>query len=90
MIGKDISRFAIPVYFNEPLSFLQKFAEQMEHAHLLTKADQTADPMMRMLLIVAYSVCQYAAQDKRLAKPFNPILGETYELLTPDYRLFCE
>lgn len=39
MIGKDLSRFAIPVYFNEPLSFLQKFAECMEYTDLLSQAD---------------------------------------------------
>lgn len=26
----------------------------------------------------------------RLKKPFNPMLGETYELVTEDYRLFAE
>lgn len=36
MIGKDLSRFAIPVYFNEPISFVQKYAEMMEYSDLIT------------------------------------------------------
>jgi hypothetical protein len=26
----------------------------------------------------------------RTAKPFNPLLGETYELVTPKYRFYSE
>ena len=34
-IGRDLTRFAVPVYFNEPISMLQRLAEPMEHEHLL-------------------------------------------------------
>ena len=37
-IGKDLSKIAVPVYFNEPLSFLQKFSEDLEYFELLDKA----------------------------------------------------
>lgn len=56
MIGKDISRFAIPVYFNEPLSFLQKFAETMEYCQLLTKADTLENPMERLLYVATFAI----------------------------------
>lgn len=26
----------------------------------------------------------------RLGKPFNPLLGETYELVTPEFRMLTE
>jgi hypothetical protein len=90
MIGKDLSRFAIPVYFNEPLSFIQKFAECMEYSDLLNQADKCDDPKKRMLLVTAFAITQYCGPDGRLQKPFNPLLGETYELLTPDFKLFAE
>lgn len=90
LIGKDLSRFAIPVYFNEPISMMQKVAEIMEYTDLLKQADQNDDPKMRMLLVIAFSISQYKGPDNRLYKPFNPILGETYELLTPEYRYFAE
>jgi len=34
-IGKDLSRFCVPVYFNEPLSMIQKIGEIMEYEDLL-------------------------------------------------------
>lgn len=30
-VGKDLSRFCVPVYFNEPISMLQKVSEIMEY-----------------------------------------------------------
>ena len=39
MIGKDMTRFSVPVYFNEPISMLQKGGEAMEYEELLVKAD---------------------------------------------------
>lgn len=36
-IGKDLSRVCLPVYFNEPLSALQKSAEDLEYCELLDK-----------------------------------------------------
>lgn len=43
-----------------------------------------------MLYVLAFAIAQYKSPDRRIAKPFNPILGETYELLTPDYKFFAE
>lgn len=31
LIGKDLSRFAVPVYFNEPLTMVQKVTEILEY-----------------------------------------------------------
>ena len=36
-IGRDLSRVCLPVYFNEPLSALQKSAEDLEYSELLDK-----------------------------------------------------
>lgn len=38
MIGKDLSKFCVPVYFNEPISMLQKVAEVFDCEELLQKA----------------------------------------------------
>lgn len=40
-IGKDLTKVCLPVYFNEPLSALQKVSEELEYAHLL---DQVHHP----------------------------------------------
>lgn len=37
-IGKDLSGVCLPVYFNEPLSSLQKCFEDLEYSYLVDRA----------------------------------------------------
>lgn len=37
-VGKDLTRVCLPVYFNEPISSLQKCFEDLEYSHLLDQA----------------------------------------------------
>ena len=37
-VGKDLSRVCLPVYFNEPISSLQKCFEDLEYSYLLDQA----------------------------------------------------
>lgn len=37
-IGKDLTRVCLPVYFNEPISSLQKCFEDLEYSYLLDQA----------------------------------------------------
>ena len=90
MIGKDITKFAVPVHFNEPISMLQKQAETLEYHDILTKAYNCTDPSLRLIYIAAFNIGQYYGTYDRLTKPYNPILGETYELQTPDFRYTSE
>lgn len=39
-IGKDLTKVCLPVYFNEPLSSLQKCFEDMEYSYLLDRANE--------------------------------------------------
>ena len=41
-VGKDLSRVCLPVYFNEPLSALQRIAEEMEYSELLDQVPAIA------------------------------------------------
>lgn len=47
---------------------------------------------MRILNIAAFAVSGYASTEGRQCKPFNPLLGETYEADYPDkgLRFFSE
>ena len=38
-VGKDLSKFCVPVYFNEPISMVQKASEAMDYEDLLCKAN---------------------------------------------------
>jgi oxysterol-binding protein 1 len=39
---------------------------------------------MRILYVAAFAVSGYASSDGRSCKPFNPLLGETYEADYPE------
>jgi hypothetical protein len=126
MVGKDLTRVCLPVYFNEPLSALQKSAEDLEYSAsagscgcvdvssllisrliysctacfrlILSSAPLPAPPQAlldeaaalppaspeRLLRVAAFAVSAYSSTEGRTAKPFNPLLGETYELAAPE------
>uniref|UniRef100_A0A669EIG2 Oxysterol-binding protein n=1 Tax=Oreochromis niloticus TaxID=8128 RepID=A0A669EIG2_ORENI len=83
-IGMELSKIAMPVVFNEPLSFLQRLTEYMEHTYLIHQANATTDSVERMKCVAAFAVSAVASQWERTGKPFNPLLGETYELIRDD------
>ncbi|KAJ1267328.1 hypothetical protein BS78_07G047300 [Paspalum vaginatum] len=94
-VGKDLTRVCLPVYFNEPLSSLQKCFEDLEYSYLLDEAYQhgkVGNSLMRILKVAAFAVSGYASSVARPCKPFNPLLGETYEADYPDrgVRFFAE
>uniref|UniRef100_A0A8C9XIY3 Oxysterol-binding protein n=1 Tax=Sander lucioperca TaxID=283035 RepID=A0A8C9XIY3_SANLU len=84
-IGKDLSKVAMPVQLNEPLNTLQRLCEELEYSELLDKAANTQDPFERMVYVATFVVSGYASSYYRTGgKPFNPVLGETYECDRPD------
>ncbi|XP_044245211.1 oxysterol-binding protein-related protein 7 isoform X1 [Ursus americanus] len=84
-IGKDLSKVSMPVQLNEPLNTLQRLCEELEYSSLLDQASRTADPCERMVYIAAFAVSAYSSTYHRAGcKPFNPVLGETYECERPD------
>ncbi|XP_037096288.1 oxysterol-binding protein-related protein 6 isoform X3 [Syngnathus acus] len=88
-IGKDLSKVSMPVELNEPLNTLQRMCEEMEYSELLDKAAETEDPFERMVLVAAFAVSGYSSTYYRAgSKPFNPLLGETYECIRED-KGFC-
>lgn len=44
----------------------------------------------QFFLFLAFAVSALASNWERLGKPFNPLLGETYELERPEFRAVCE
>ncbi|KAI4602215.1 hypothetical protein KJ359_009453 [Pestalotiopsis sp. 9143b] len=92
MIGKDMTKMTLPVSFNEPTSMLFRAGEDMEYADLLDHAAERSDSIERMLYVAAFTASEFASTIGRVAKPFNPMLGETFEYVRPDkgYRFFTE
>lgn len=86
-VGKDFSTISMPVSANEPTSLLQRLAENLEYAHLLTTAASQSDATIRLLCVAAFAVSTFSngrAKERAIRKPFNPMLGETFELVRTD------
>lgn len=86
-VGKDLSQISMPVSSNEPLSMLQRAAEVMEYSALLDKSAQANDAGERLLYITAFALSSLSSsriRERAIRKPFNPMLGETFELVRED------
>lgn len=89
-IGKELSRITVPVYFNEPISFIQRFSEDLSYNEILVRAADHPDPLMRLALVASFAVTSYTSSEWRTMKPFNPLLGETFELERDGFHLVTE
>ncbi|MBA0685396.1 hypothetical protein Goari_013059 [Gossypium aridum] len=94
-VGKDLTRVCLPVYFNEPISSLQKCFEDLEYSDLLDRAykyGKEGNNLQRILNVAAFAVSGYSSSEGRYCKPFNPLLGETFEADYPEkgLRFFSE
>ena len=89
-VGKELSKIAVPVYFNEPISFLQRFTEDLTYSEAILTACEIDDPGLRLAYIASFAVTSYVSSQQRTMKPFNPLLGETYELIKDGYRVISE
>lgn len=92
MIGQDMTKMTLPITLNEPTSLLQRLSEDLEYAYLLNKAAEIDDSTLRMVYISTFAASEYSSTINRIAKPFNPLLGETFEYFSikDNYRLIIE
>ena len=58
-VGKDLSRVCLPVFFNEPLSSLQRIAEEMEYSELLDEVRHHREILSKaLLMLVTQCLCK--------------------------------
>lgn len=79
MIGQDIYNISIPITLSEPVSMLQRITEELEYSTLLDKAAACVNQWEQMAYVAAFTVTANCASATRTTKPFNPVLGETFE-----------
>ncbi|VDM27298.1 unnamed protein product [Toxocara canis] len=73
-------RIPLPISYFEPLSMAQAICEELRYAdRTLNKAALSNDPLERQALVTAFAVSGYSAAMTRKQKPFNPLLGETFD-----------
>jgi hypothetical protein len=57
---QDLSTIQFPITFNEPLTLLQRAAEEVEYYELLNLAAAATDPVDRLSYVAAFAVSSYA------------------------------
>ena len=80
----------MPIWLNEPISMLQRIAEITCYYKIMEDALNEKDPVKRTGLVACFLISQYSEVFNRSRKPFNPLLGETYEIITPNFRFISE
>ena len=80
MISSMTKNQPMPIYFNEPISMCQKQCEKFYYLDLLNKASLIKkNPSLQMCYIAAFIIGEIFLNIGRFLKPFNPIIGETFE-----------
>jgi len=87
----DVVGLTLPIWLFEPTSALQRMAEMLTFGEILNEAAKFQNPLDRMAYVAVFTATGYAGTE-RYGKPFNPVLGETFEFLDErvGYRFFSE
>lgn len=92
-IGRDLMnlRISLPIWIFEPTTTLVRMAESFEYSELLDSAASNDDALLRDCFVAAFVISAFPDTD-RVRKPFNPLLGETFEFRSPinDMRFYAE
>ena len=89
-IGKDLTKSSLPVFLNEPLSLLQRMSEMGKFIHILHKAAKMKNSLHRLVYVAIWAATNFAGTRQRLHKPFNPLLGETFEIQGENLKIHGE
>jgi len=92
LVGQDItSLVSLPVTLFEPISVLQTMCEPLRYANIVEQVCNTDDAIDRMCLVATFCVAFFAGYTRTM-KPFNPLLGETFEYVPNHkrYKSLCE
>jgi len=83
-LGMDlVIGVTFPVWLNEPTTILQRQAEMIHFHELLTEAASFESSLDRIAYVAAFGITAYNGTE-RFGKPFNPLLGETFEFEDKD------
>ena len=90
LVGKDLTRVSMSVYLNEPISMLQRSCEIFEHTSVLDNANAQSDRFKRTAYCLGFLMMNLSQAIGRNKKPFNPLLGETFEVFHNGLFCICE
>ena len=77
--GRDLLTVTFPVRSSAPISMIEYTSRQNSYGPIfMNRASASSDPVERMRLIMTWNIaCQHTMSG--FLKPFNPVLGETYQ-----------
>ena len=84
---------SLPILYNEPISMLQKQCEKFYYSDLLIKAsNESISKELKICYLIGFICAELSLNINRYLKPFNPILGETFEFFDNErkFRFFSE
>jgi len=88
--GRSIMNVSLPIRIFEPRSFLEKTANDFSNTpYFLEKAQACSDPLQRFKWISTWQVATLHLEPQMM-KPFNPILGETFQGSFGNYEVILE
>jgi len=89
-LGKPINGVSLPVTIFEPRSILERQANSFMYApHFLGLGGQTPSSLEQFKMVVAYFISSLHTQINP-QKPFNPILGETFQGMIDNCPIYAE
>jgi hypothetical protein len=89
--GRDLLTVTFPVRSSAPISMIEYTSRQNAYGPIfMNRASATSDPVERMRLIMTWNIaCQHTMSG--FLKPFNPVLGETYQgCLSDGTKIYAE
>lgn len=77
--GRDLLTVTFPVRSSAPISMIEYTSRQNAYGPIfMNRASTCVDPVERMRLIMTWNIaCQHTMSG--FLKPFNPVIGETYQ-----------
>lgn len=88
--GQPVMNISLPVIISDYRSMLQVFAYELKHAPLfLNRAFIEKNPIEKLKWVSVFLVSQFYFSPLQ-TKPFNPVIGETYQCKIGDMNIYLE
>ena len=89
--GLTLAHISLPIKIFEPRSAIHRLVDMWSYApKFLKRASQIEDPLERFKYVIAFQMGSLYICSSQY-KPFNPILGETFQgAFSDDSQIYCE
>ncbi|EFA76562.1 oxysterol binding family protein [Heterostelium album PN500] len=78
-VGSEIKHIALPCFLLQPRSLLESLTDNFNCLEELFKIQTIENEQERFIQFIKFSLSAWNTRPKGIKKPFNPIIGETYD-----------